>query len=177
MFAALSLFVVAVSLLPLARLVLAAVAPAGVLDLARLRALVGRSRIAAATTNTVRIAVLSALVSTGIGTAAATLVALTDFRLKGPWVFTFILPMIIPPQVTALAWIQALAPNRALAQLLGVSLAYSGHPLFSMTGIVLLLGVTNAPMVFLRVRASLRQLPAELAEAAQVREPRRSSGL
>jgi iron(III) transport system permease protein len=32
--------------------------------------------------------------------------ALTNIRLKQVWVFLFMLPMMIPPQVTALSWLQ-----------------------------------------------------------------------
>jgi iron(III) transport system permease protein len=166
-FAALSLFVIGVSFLPLARLVWAAVAPTGQPEMARLGALFGRSNVAAATLNTIRIAVVSALLSTFVGTVAALLVGVTDFRHKAAWVFVFILPLTIPPQVTALAWIQGLSPNSAMAQVLGLSLPFGSHPLFSVAGITLMLGITNAPLVFLSVRAALRRIPADLVEAAQ----------
>ena len=41
----------------------------------------------------------------------------------------------------------------------------SRNPLYSTTGIIVLLGVQYGPLVFLMVRAGLRKLPRELVEA------------
>lgn len=159
------------SVAPLMRLVWTAIAPSGVPDIARLTRLLASDRVLIASGNTLLIALSSTLISVVLGTAAAWLVALSDLRAKTAWVFTFILPLMIPPQVTALAWLQALAPSSPLALLfatLGLPWFAPGEqPLYSLTGIVLLLGTHNAPLVFLTVRAGLRRLPADLVEAAQ----------
>ncbi|MDY0925772.1 iron ABC transporter permease [Enterobacter sp. CFBP8995] len=159
------------SVAPLMRLVWTAIAPNGVPDIARLTRLLASDRVLIASGNTLLIALSSTLISVVLGTAAAWLVALSDLRAKTAWVFAFILPLMIPPQVTALAWLQALAPSSPLALLfatLGLPWFAPGEqPLYSFTGIVLLLGTHNAPLVFLTVRAGLRRLPADLVEAAQ----------
>lgn len=159
------------SVAPLMRLVWTAIAPNGVPDIARLTRLLASDRVLIASGNTLLIALSSTLISVVLGTAAAWLVALSDLRAKTAWVFAFILPLMIPPQVTALAWLQALAPSSPLALLfatLGLLWFAPGEqPLYSLTGIVLLLGTHNAPLVFLTVRAGLRRLPADLVEAAQ----------
>ncbi|MBY4838402.1 iron ABC transporter permease [Pantoea sp. DY-5] len=159
------------SVAPLMRLVWAAIAPSGVPDIARLTRLLASDRVLIASGNTLLIALSSTLISVVLGTAAAWLVALSDLRAKTAWVFAFILPLMIPPQVTALAWLQALAPSSPLALLFATLelpwFAPGEQPLYSLTGIVLLLGTHNAPLVFLTVRAGLRRLPADLVEAAQ----------
>lgn len=159
------------SVAPLMRLVWTAIAPSGVPDIARLTRLLASDRVLIASGNTLLIALSSTLISVVLGTAAAWLVALSDLRAKTAWVFVFILPLMIPPQVTALAWLQALAPSSPLTLLfatLGLPWFAPGEqPLYSLTGIVLLLGTHNAPLVFLTVRAGLRRLPADLVEAAQ----------
>lgn len=159
------------SVAPLMRLVWTAIAPSGVPDIARLTRLLASDRVLIASANTLLIALSSTLISVVLGTAAAWLVALSDLRAKTAWVFAFILPLIIPPQVTALAWLQALAPSSPLALLFATLelpwFAPGEQPLYSLTGIVLLLGTHNAPLVFLTVRAGLRRLPADLVEAAQ----------
>lgn len=159
------------SVAPLLRLVWTAIAPQGVPDMARLVRLLGSERVLIASGNTLLIALSSTLLSVVLGTAAAWLVALSDLRAKTAWVFAFILPLMIPPQVTALAWLQALAPSGLLAALTGALglpwLAPGDQPLYSLSGMVLLLGMHNAPLVFLTVRAGLRRLPADLVEAAQ----------
>ena len=160
------------SVAPLLRLVWTAIAPQGVPDMARLTRLIASDRVLIASGNTLLIAFSSTLISVLLGTAAAWLVALSDLRAKTAWVFAFILPLMIPPQVTALAWLQALAPSSPLALLFGSLglpwFAPGEQPLYSLSGIVLLLGTHNAPLVFLTVRAGLRRLPADLVEAAQI---------
>ncbi len=159
------------SVAPLMRLVWTAIAPSGVPDIARLTRLLASDRVLIASGNTLLIALSSTLISVVLGTAAAWLVALSDLRAKTAWVFAFILPLMIPPQVTALAWLQALAPGSPLALLFATLelpwFAPGEQPLYTLTGIVLLLGTHNAPLVFLTVRAGLRRLPADLVEAAQ----------
>ena len=159
------------SVAPLMRLVWTAIAPSGVPDIARLTRLLASDRVLIASGNTLLIALSSTLISVVLGTAAAWLVALSDLRAKTAWVFAFILPLMIPPQVTALAWLQALAPSSPLALMFATLelpwFAPGEQPLYSLTGIVLLLGTHNAPLVFLTVRAGLRRLPADLVEAAQ----------
>ncbi|MGG6137386.1 ABC transporter permease [Pantoea allii] len=160
------------SVAPFGRLIWTAVAPQGVPDLARLTQLLVSRRVLSATLNTLSVGLSATLLSLLLGTFAAWLVALSDMRAKAAWVFAFILPLMIPPQVTALAWLQALAPGSLLASLfqrLGLPWFAPGEqPLCSWGGIVLLLGLHNAPLVFLTVRAGLRRLPAELVEAAQI---------
>ena len=58
-------------------------------------------------------------------------------------------------------------PSSTLLRILGLAPAPgSRNPLYSPEGIILLLGVQYAPLVFLTLRAGLRALPKELIEAA-----------
>lgn len=165
--AALCVIVLGLSFAPLCRLIATALAPDGAVDPERLVRLLGTQRVLSATTNTLLVAVFSTLVALLLGIAAALLVALTDMRAKTAFVFAFMLPMMIPPQVTALAWVQALSPSSAILQLVGLGGGTGRHPLYSAWGIVLLLGIYNAPLVFLSVRSSLRRVPGDLVDAAR----------
>jgi iron(III) transport system permease protein len=101
-----------------------------------------------------------------IGTIVALTVALTDIRHRNAFVFCFVLPLLIAPQVVALAWLQMFGPSSPLLRMLGVAPAMgSRNPLYSPGGIILVLGVQYAPLVFLTLRAGLRTLPQELIEA------------
>lgn len=168
----LALLIGLLSVAPLARLVWAAIAPQGVPDSQRLVELLATPRVLRATGNTLLIALASTVLALLLGTLAAWLVALSDMRAKAAWVFAFILPLMIPPQVTALAWVQALSPSSLVMQALaGIGLPFDSGgppPLYSLGGIILLLGLHNAPLVFLAVRAGLQRLPAELVEAARM---------
>ena len=81
--------------------------------------------------------------------------------------FCFVLPLMLAPQVVALAWLQMFGPSSTLLRSLGLAPPPGArNPLYSPEGIVLLLGVQYAPLVFLTLRAGLRALPKELIEAA-----------
>lgn len=166
--ALLVLFVGLLSVAPLARLGYAALMPDGSFDGARITELLGGRRVIEATLNTIWISISATALATVIGTAAALLAGLSDMRSRTAWVFGFVLPLMIPPQVTALAWVQAFSPASPLLGALDLSLPPgTRHPLYSAGGIVFLLGLYNAPLVFLSVRASLHRLPAPLIEAAR----------
>ena len=104
-----------------------------------------------------------------IGASFAFLVALTDIRGKGALVFCLMIPMMIPPQITALAWMQMAGPSSTLLKLIGLAPPLgSPQPLHSPGGIILLLGIQHASLVFLTLRAGLRMIPADLVEAARM---------
>ena len=50
-------------------------------------------------------------VSLFLGAALAFFIGLTDIRAKAIWVFLFMLPIMIPPQVMALSWLQLIRQN------------------------------------------------------------------
>ncbi|PMR74333.1 ABC transporter permease [Billgrantia endophytica] len=112
---------------------------------------------------------LGMLLALLLGGLFAFVITLTDVRGK-PWlVFCFMLPMMIPPQVTALSWLQLSGPASPLLNSLGIAPALgSPQPLYSAGGIALLLGIQSAPLVFLALRTSLLSLPRELIEAARI---------
>ncbi len=118
--------------------------------------------------NSIESAALSALAATALGTLLALVLALTDVRAKGPVTFLILLPMMIPPHVTAIAWTQALGPSSQLLGALGLAPPPgSGNPLHGRGGVVALLALQHAPLAFLTLLAALRALPREVVEAAR----------
>ena len=164
----LALFVATISLAPLGRLALTAIAPEGVLDLTSAWNTLAKPRVFTAAINSLYVALASTLLAVIIGSLAALITVHCNMRYKAAWVFGFVLPLMIPPQVTALAWVQAFSPTSPVLGFFGLALTPGmRHPLFSAWGIIFLLGIYNAPLVFLTVRAALRRLPANLSEAAR----------
>lgn len=103
------------------------------------------------------------------GTALALLVSLTPVQGRHGLVLGFVIQALLPPQVVALAWLQLWLPVRDLLVAWGFSdMAGMGNPLQSRGGIILLLGLHYAPLVFLTLRAGLLNLPPEIIEAARV---------
>ncbi|MGK6315985.1 ABC transporter permease [Neorhizobium sp. DT-125] len=104
-----------------------------------------------------------------LGGGFALLLTLFDIRGKTALGFLFMLPTMIPPQVTALAWIGMTGPSSALLKALGMAPPLgSPQPLYSIGGIALLYGVQNAPLVYLSLRAGLLALPRDAVEAARL---------
>lgn len=109
------------------------------------------------------------LIAVVIGAAFAFVVALTDIRAKAALVFCLMIPMMIPPQITALAWMQVTGPSSVLLKTLGLAPPLgSPQPLHSAWGIALLLGIQHASVIFLTLRAGLRMIPGDLVEAARM---------
>ncbi|WP_019994576.1 ABC transporter permease [Aureimonas ureilytica] len=166
--AALAALVALFCVLPVARLAFEAVLPGGRLD-PRLALGVLQARSTwVATLHTLESAAVGTLIAVALGLVLALLVGLTDIRGKTALVFFALLPAMIPPQVTALAWAQLFGPSSPLLRTLGLAPPIgTPNPLYSAGGIMLLLGVQHAPLVFLSVRAGLRALPRDLVEAAR----------
>lgn len=163
-------YVGAVCLLPLARLFALGLAPHGEgLDLGLLLRLLDEPRVRTALSNTLEASLWATLLSTLLGAGMALLLALTDLRGRAVLVFLLILPMLIPAQITALAWLEFLGPSSPLLQPLGLAPRMgTPNPLYSREGIVLLLGIEHSTIVFLAISAALRSLPGRLLEAARV---------
>ena len=152
----------------MARLLFESVAPAGKLDTGVLQEVLASPSTWRATWRSLESAIGGTLVSLLLGSAFALLVALTNIRGKPLLVFCFLIPLMIPPQVTALSWIQVFGPSSALLNIFGIAPPLgTPNPMYSREGIIMLLGVQHAPLVFLALRAGLRSLPRELVEAAR----------
>ncbi|MCL4765977.1 MAG: iron ABC transporter permease [Hyphomicrobiaceae bacterium] len=164
LFWALVLVLAVLSLLPIARLLWEVVAQGG---FGPLRQVLGDPTTWTATSNSLQVAVGGTLIALVLGTAVAAVVSLTDMRARNAFVFCFVLPLMIAPQVTALAWLQVTGPSSPLLNAVGLAPPIgSRNPLYSREGIILLLGIHYAPLVFLTLRAGMRSMPRELIEAA-----------
>lgn len=165
---AVAAIIAVLSLLPMVRLVWEIVAPGGVFSLSAINAGLANPATLTATINTLVVGIGGTVVAVVAGTVVALVVALTDMRGRNAFVLCFVMPLMIAPQVTALAWLQLFGPASPFLKLIGMAPPLgSRNPLYSPEGITLLLGIQYAPLVFLLVRAGLRKLPRELVEAAR----------
>jgi iron(III) transport system permease protein len=160
------LVVSVLSVLPLARLVLEGIAPGGALSSETLTRVLSNPTTWIATRHSLVTAFGGTLLAVLGGATVAIVVALTDIRARNALVFCYVVPLLLAPQVVALAWLQVFGPSSPLLKLLGIAPAVgSPNPLYSPGGIMVVLGVQYAPLVFLALRAGLRTLPQELIEA------------
>jgi iron(III) transport system permease protein len=167
--AALLLVALVLFVAPLALLARVGLTDGGAFSLAPLAEALESGSVRRALWNSLESATLSALGATLIGTGIALLIGLTDVRAKGAVVFALLLPMMIPPHVTAISWIQALGPSSPVLRTLGLAPPPGApNPLYSPGGVAALLTLQHMPLVMLVVLAALRALPREMAEAARL---------
>jgi iron(III) transport system permease protein len=160
--------VLVLAALPLARLVLEAIAPGGHPSADALARVLGSATTWTATRNSLVTAFGGTVLAVAIGTTVALAVSLTDIRARNGFVFCFVAPLLLAPQVVALAWLTMFGPSSTLLKAVGMAPPLGArNPLYSAGGIMLVLGVQYAPLVFLTLRAGLRSMPQELIEAAR----------
>lgn len=158
--------VAVLSVLPIVRLLLEGIAPGGALSTEALTRVLSSPTTWTATGHSLVTALGGTLLAVLIGGTVALVVTLTDIRHRNVYVFCFVMPLLLAAQVVALAWLQLFGPSSPLLKMLGAAPPLgSRNPLYSPEGIILVLGVQYAPLVFLTLRAGLRTLPRELIEA------------
>jgi iron(III) transport system permease protein len=163
-----AIVIVLLSLLPMLRLVKEIVAPGGALSDTAIRMGLANPATWTATVNTLVVGFGGTALAVVLGTFMALLVTLSDIRGRSMLVLCYVMPLMIAPQVTALAWLQLFGPASPFLKMIGMAPPIgTRNPLYSTEGIILLLGVQYGPLVFLLVRAGLRKLPRELIEAAR----------
>ncbi len=166
LFVVLCLVVGVLSLLPLARLLWEAIFPGGQFSTSVPGEIFSSRSTWVALRHSLEVAVGGTVLATVLGIAVALAVSMADLRARSLFVLCFVLPVMIAPQVMALSWLQIVGPASPLLKMLGIAPAIgTPNPLYSKWGIMLLLGIHYAPLVFLAMRAGLRALPRELIEA------------
>lgn len=156
------------AVLPFGRLVVEAVAPGGAPSLAAFQRVFDSPAVWRALGHSLETSLGATALALVVGTIAALALSLTDVRRRSLLTFLFVMPLIIAPQVMALAWLQISGPASPLLKAVGLAPPLGAkNPLYSREGIILLLAIEYAPLVFLTAKAGLRALPRELIEAAQ----------
>lgn len=119
--------------------------------------------------NTLVITVFSTLLALIVGVGFAWIMAYVNVRGKN-WIQLFVfLPFIIPSYITTLAWVQFLGINGPVHYLLDrFSLEAPFLNLYSIEGIIFVLGLSNFPLVYLLSVNVFRKIPRELLDAAKV---------
>ncbi len=163
------LLVFAFDVLPAIRLLLAALFPGGIFDPdAMLSALSSRSAVNAARA-TLETALLSTFLALPLGTAMALVLAVTDTRGRRIVSFLFVLSVMISPQVIALAFLHLAGPASPILNTIGLAPeAGTTNPVLGRGGIILVLGLHHAPLVYVVLSAGLKRIPLAVVEAARI---------
>ena len=114
----------------------------------------------------------AAAVATIVGAPLGLLLARADLPAKRLLRFAFVVPLVIPPYILALAWIYVGGSAGVAAQVLGRDLL-SGWT-YSLAGAIVVLGISFYPLSMLATEAAARRVDGRLEEAALlVTHPRR----
>lgn len=105
----------------------------------------------------------STAIASVLGILFAWLIAYTDIRGKGIIQVFILLPFVIPSYVTSLAWVQFFGPAGLLDHLFSIT-----WDLYSMSGIVFVMGISHFPLVYLFTVHVLRQIPREMEQAVRI---------
>jgi iron(III) transport system permease protein len=105
-----AIVIVLLSLLPMLRLVKEIVAPGGALSDTAIRMGLANPATWTATVNTLVVGFGGTALAVVLGTFMALLVTLSDIRGRSMLVLCYVMPLMIAPQVTALAWRRPSAP-------------------------------------------------------------------
>jgi iron(III) transport system permease protein len=161
--------VVVLSALPAAHLVAAGLFPGGLFSVERVAEVLGGRAALRATIGSLETAFGSGLIALALGTVMALVIAATDAGGRRGTAFVFVLSTMISPQVAALAFLSLAGPASPLLNTLGLAPEPgSPNPFLGRGGIILVLGLHHAPLVFVIVLAGLKRVPRSLVEAARI---------
>lgn len=119
--------------------------------------------------HTVAAAGASTVIALLLGVGLAWLCAYTDIRFKGAVHLLALLPLLIPSYVMTLAWTQMAGPQGVLNR---VASWLSGSPVelwsvYGLDGIIVVMGLTHYPLVYMLTLSVLHRIPKELEWAAR----------
>ncbi|MEO7122443.1 MAG: iron ABC transporter permease [Lacisediminihabitans sp.] len=119
--------------------------------------------------NSIEVGIGSAVLALIIGSFLAFLCARTNAPLRKFLFFVGMAPMFIPALVGALAWSLIASPSAGFLNIalrdVGLNLTIN---IYSMPGLIFVLGIFYAPYGFLLVHSSMAMMNADLEEAATV---------
>ncbi|WP_258113560.1 ABC transporter permease [Aerococcus urinae] len=117
--------------------------------------------------NTLILGIGSTCISFILGLLVAIIVAYTNIRFKRTFELLTILPFVIPGYIMTLSWTSVFAFNSPINSLL-TQLELPIVNLYSMGGMIFILGLSNAALVYLNVIDILKKIPIEQEWASRV---------
>lgn len=129
--------------------------------------LLSETRTIQAISNTIIIGISSTIISLILGTWFAFLVTYTDIKYKRLVETLVLAPFIIPSYIITLSWSGLFSSRGTINMLINEFFNFKIN-IYSLGGIILVLGICNAPIVYLNVKPMLRKIPRDLEWASRV---------
>lgn len=117
-----------------------------------------------ATWNSIHTTLLSSLGAVIVGGVIAILLERTDVGGSAGLRLLLLSPLLVPPFVGAISWLQLFGRNQGLNAVFGRPL----WDIYGADGIIFLMTLHSYPVVYVIVSAALRQIPSDLELAARV---------
>lgn len=153
--------------LPIAKLVLLSLQEEGRWSFGVYAELLRQSRFWSALRSTALVVLGSTVMSLVLGVAAAWLMAYTDIRGKKPMHLLILLCFILPSYVLTLSWSSFMSNQGIVAQVLqGFGPDLKPWSVYSMGGIIFVMGLHHFPLVYLFTVNVLKKIPRDLEWAA-----------
>jgi iron(III) transport system permease protein len=141
----------------------------GAFSLENYRHLLATGRSWQLLSNSLGLALATALMSTLVGLPLGFLFAKTDLPLRRVWALLFTLPLVIPPYITAVSWANMLATHSPVSNFFGEAITeVASRLLFGLPGCVLVLTTTFMPAVMLAAMTFVHTVNPRLEEAARL---------
>lgn len=163
------LFVIIFFIIPIVRLILMSFVGEEGFTLTFYESIITEARTWDVLKNTVYAVIGSTAIASVLGILFAWVIAYTDIRGKSIIQVFIFLPFVIPSYVTSLAWVQFFGPTGFLDKLLSIfPFEIPTWDLYSMSGIIFVMGISHFPLVYLFTVNVLRQIPREMELAARI---------
>ncbi len=155
--------------LPLAAMLVASVTIEGRFSAGAYVGLLGSERHGILLWNSLRLATSTAIGAAAIGVPLGVILARTDLPLRGLLATLFIVPLVVPPYVSAVAWFHILGRDGILAQLTFPALGeWTSAWFFGLPGCLLVLIPALMPVVLLITMSLVRGIDPALEEAGRL---------
>lgn len=123
-------------------------------------------RTGKAVANTIIIALSSTAIATVAGSILAFIMAYTNVKRKWFLQLLILFPFIIPSYIITLSWTTLLGKRGTINQFLG-KFGIGPIDLYSIEGIILVMGICSIPVVYMSVIHMLRKIPKDLEWASR----------
>ena len=160
------LLIILVFIAPIVRLFLMSLKSEEGYSLWNYALLLQEDRTRKAILNTIVIAVGSTAIAAILGSAFAFIIAYTNVRRKRLLELLVLLPFIIPSYIITLSWSSLFSQKGMINQTLS-AMGFGKINVYSIAGIILVLGFCNVPIVYMNVIHMLRKIPTDMEWAAR----------
>src|SRR5580704_6356379 len=158
---------------PILRLIISSLqeADTGSFTLANYRTAYGNIRHLQSLLNSLELGVGVALLAGLFGVPMAWAISRTDMPAKSFVRLTVLGAFITPPYLGAIGWILLAGPNSGWLNRVWMAFTGAGHGIFnvySMTGLIIVVGVASFPYVFVFTNSALDLVSSEMEDAANI---------